>query len=211
LLNRHPYVLDADDEVGVQVEATFSPSQQTSLVANYSLTKDNDGSIWGEGEKLYEEGYGEMEHHFTETFYSVGAVSAAEQRRDTYITPIFEADYALDPANSLRFVFQHQHTTSPLLGEYDDQMYSLEYARSPKYTVSLVGERTNMSGRQKELKKVMKPNNFWLFGQVTINISDHHDLSVMYGSRQAGFICAGGVCRFEPEFEGIEVKLFSRL
>ncbi len=211
LLNRHPYTLDVNDEVGIQAEATCSPYDHTSFVVNYSLTRDNDRSMWGAGEALYEEGYGEIEHHFTESFYCIGAASASEQRQDTYITPIFEADYAIDPVNSLRCVFQHQHTKSPELGEFDDQMYSIEYARSPRYTASLVGEWTNMSARQKTLKNVSKRNNLWLFGQVMVNISENHDLSLMYGSRQAGFICAGGVCRFEPEFEGIEVKLFSRL
>lgn len=211
LLNRHPYVLNANDEVGIQIEGTFSPTSQTSLVANYSLTKDNDGSVWGDGETLFEEGYGEIEHHFNDDFYSIGALSASEQGSETYLTPVFESTYALDPVNSLRFVFQHQHSKSPTSGEFDDQMYSIEFAHSPKYTLSLVGEWTNMSERQKELKKVQKTNNLWLFGQIDVNISPNHDLSIMYGSRQAGFICTSGVCRFEPEFEGLEVKLFSRL
>ena len=68
-----------------------------------------------------------------------------------------------------------------------------------------------MSDLQKRLKKVTKRNNFWMFAQFDLNISPNHDISIMYGSRQAGFICAGGLCRFEPEFEGVEVKFFSRL
>ena len=98
-----------------------------------------------------------------------------------------------------------------MLGEFDNQIYSLEYAHSPKYTVSIVGEWTNTSDVQKELQNRLDEKSFWLFGKFDINISPNHDLSVMYGSRQAGFLCAGGVCRLEPEFEGVEVKLFSRL
>ena len=211
LLNRHPYALNANDEVGIQVEATYSPGDRTSFVGNYSLTKKNDRSIWGDGEALFEEGYGEIEHHFNEELYCIGAASASEQGEETFITPILEFHYTLKSVNSLRGVLQHQHAKSPHLGEYDDQIYSLEYARSPKYTASLVGEWTNMSARQKELNQISKKNNFWLFGQVTVNISENHDLSIMYGSRQAGYVCAGGVCRYEPAFEGIEVKLFSRL
>ena len=211
LLNRDPYELDADDEVGIQIEATYSPDPNTSIVANYSLTKDNDKTIWGGVETRYEEGYTEIEHHFSDAFYSTGAIGASQNESDTYITPIFESTYSLDPANSLRFVFQHRHTKSHSFGEFDNHMYSLEFARSPRFTMSLVGEWTNMSEIQKKLKHVSKRNNMWLFGQLDVNISPNHDLSVMYGSRQAGFLCAGGVCRFEPEFEGIEVKLFSRL
>ncbi|MFQ6094128.1 MAG: DUF6029 family protein [bacterium] len=208
LLNRHPHVLDADDEAGIQIEATFSPSMNTALLANYSLTKDHEGkTIWGEGKTLFEEGYGEFEHHFNDAFFSIGALSVSEQGPDTYVTPIFESTYSLDEVNSLRFVFQHQHTKSQTLGEFDNQIYSLEYARSPRFTLSLVGEWTNKS----DVQKMPGEKSFWLFGKLDVNISPNHDLSVMYGSRQAGFICAGGVCRYEPEFEGIEVKLFSRL
>ena len=211
LLNRDPHELDADDEVGIQVEATYSPDQNTSIVANYSLTRDNDNTMWGGKKTLYEEGYTEIEHHFSDAFSSIGAISASEKESDTYITPIFESIYSFDPVNSLRFVFQHRHTKSHSFGEFDNQMYSLEYARSPRFTLSLVGEWTNMSELQKKRKQVSDRNNVWLFGQLDVNISPNHDLSLMYGSRQAGFICAGGVCRFEPEFEGIEVKLYSRL
>jgi hypothetical protein len=33
----------------------------------------------------------------------------------------------------------------------------------------------------------------------------------LVGSRQAGNICIGGVCRYEPEFRGIELKMNTRL
>ena len=212
LLSRHPYVLDADDEAGIQIEATFSPAPNTFFLANYSLTKDHEGkTIWGEGHTLFEESYGEIEHRFSEVFYTIGALSISEQEEDRYISPIFESTYSIDPVNSLRFVFQHQHTDSKRLGEFDNQMYSLEFAHSPQYTVSLVGEWTNTSDVQRELQNRPNEKKLWLFGKFDINISLNHDLSIMYGSRQAGFLCAGGICRLEPEFEGIEVKLFSRL
>ena len=222
LLNRHPYLLNADDEAGIQIEATLSPAPNTSLIANYSLTKDHEGeTIWGEGRTLFEETYGEIEHHFSEAFYAIGALGISKQGQDTYTTPIFESTYSLDPVNSFRFVFQHQHTDSKTLrafenqitylGEFDNQIYSLEYAHSPKYTASFVAEWTNKSDLQKQFQNRAGEKSFWIFGKFDINISPNHDLSVMYGSRQAGFLCAGGVCRLEPEFEGIEVKLFSRL
>jgi len=52
---------------------------------------------------------------------------------------------------------------------------------------------------------------FWGFVQVGYKIGYHTDLLVLVGSRQAGNICIGGVCRFEPELRGIEIKMITRL
>jgi hypothetical protein len=39
--------------------------------------------------------------------------------------------------------------------------------------------------------------------------SPQHHLTLMVGRRRAGFVCVGGVCRFEPQFEGVEFRLVS--
>jgi hypothetical protein len=42
-----------------------------------------------------------------------------------------------------------------------------------------------------------------------VHLTENHDATLFVGSRQGGFICIGGRCRWEPEFEGVELKLFS--
>ena len=82
----------------------------------------------------------------------------------------------------------------------------LEYSRSPDWTFNLVGETSNKSSHQ--LSEGEEADA--AYGLVSYHISDQHDVSVLYGRRAAGFVCVGGVCRFEPEFEGVEVRLLSR-
>ena len=55
-----------------------------------------------------------------------------------------------------------------------------------------------------------KLRKVWSFIQVGYKIGEHTDISILAGSRQAGNICIGGVCRYEPEFSGIELKMFTR-
>ncbi len=52
---------------------------------------------------------------------------------------------------------------------------------------------------------------FWALVQAAYKLNDYIDVSLLVGSRQAGNICIGGVCRYEPEFEGVELKMFTRL
>ena len=53
--------------------------------------------------------------------------------------------------------------------------------------------------------------NYWGFVQGSYSLNDYIDISLLIGSRQAGNICIGGVCRYEPEFEGVELKMLTRL
>jgi hypothetical protein len=41
-------------------------------------------------------------------------------------------------------------------------------------------------------------------GTIAYNIRNGGNLVVWVGKRQAGNLCSGGVCKYEPEFEGIE-------
>ena len=82
----------------------------------------------------------------------------------------------------------------------------LEYLRSPNFNIALVAE---METREPEAGKIVR--EFWGFVQLGYKISYHTDLRVVIGTRQAGNICIGGVCRFEPEFKGIELNMITRL
>jgi len=42
-------------------------------------------------------------------------------------------------------------------------------------------------------------------GQISYTISRGGNLNLWFGKRQAGFLCSGGVCKFEPAFDGVEL------
>lgn len=214
LFRRHPRELDAENEVGAQVEVSFSPLERTSALLNYSYTAEHaryqaqpnaTPEIFGEyGQPLFREAYVELTHEIGANISFVGAAGKSLAPGDTNYTGVLDVSLYLDPLNSLRCELQGQHTRS-YMGRYDDHLLTLEFTHAPDLSLSLVGERTNKSEKQRLPGEAQD----WLFAQADVHLTENHDVTLFVGSRQGGFICTGGRCRWEPEFEGVELKLFS--
>ncbi|MEO0180274.1 MAG: DUF6029 family protein [candidate division WOR-3 bacterium] len=50
----------------------------------------------------------------------------------------------------------------------------------------------------------------WQSVELSVHLNERLDAMVFYGSQPAGVICSGGICRTEPEFEGIKLWLIGR-
>jgi len=223
LLNRHPHVLNPDDEKGFQVEGTLTAGHH-QLTGNVARTRNHDDDL--ETNYLDEE-YGEAFLGLGEQLGLLGldVVLAGDHQKlyegvlpdpftgeltvPAYVelyTGIAELRMIATDVHSFRVQFEAQHTESKFDGEYDTWFTLLEWSRSPDLTLNLVGETSNRSNDQLDEDE----NKQSVYGIATYHISDNHDVSVLYGRRLEGFVCVGGVCRFEPEFEGVEVRLLSR-
>lgn len=203
LLGRNAWQMNPNDEKGVQIEASYMPVPMNTLLLNYSRTTNLDGGL------KFEECYGEWSRYQGDWLYMVVAYADQINEHVRSFIPIVELEFFLDERNSFRTELQHQHQKGYFIGEFDVDLLVLEYARSPRWTLSFVGERNNLSDRQIGDQNLPDKNTF-LSGQVSLQISQNHEMIAFFGSRQKGKVCVGGVCRLEPEFEGIEVKLFSR-
>ncbi len=213
LLRRHPHVLDADDELGLQLEASLSPLEWTSVLLNYSYTAEHaryeahpnaSAELSGEwGKPLFREAYAEVTQDIGEQASLVAAGGISLAPGDVNYTGVLDVSLYLDHMNTIRFELQAQHAKE--YGEYDDHMLTVEFTRAPRLSLSLAGEHTNKSERQ----KLFGEANNWLSAQMDLQLTDNHDATLFVGSRQGGFICTGGRCRWEPEFKGVELKLFS--
>ena len=203
LLNRHPHALNQNDEKGYQVEITYFPSDEWEFLLNFSRT-------FNHGHKtIFEEYYGEIHHYFGEHIDCrfAGAWTFDFTTNTDNITPIVDLLYDFSPRDQLHFSYQHQHTINKSdKSEYDNELLLLEYSRAPLFSLALVGEYTNKN----QVNNVTMDRKYWLYGNLTLNLWTNYQLSILYGSRQEGFICAGGICRYEPEFEGVEIKLINR-
>jgi len=203
LLNRHPHDLDINNEKGYQFELTWFPDDIWQIMLNYSFTKTQDN------QRKFEEYYAEISRPFGDTWEVSSAIDwNYELTSNTEnITPLLDFYYNLDSRNQFHVSIQHQHTKNVRdKSEYDSELMLLEFSYSPWLTLALVGETTN----QDQLKNSLLNKNSWLYGNVIFSLWGNQHLSILYGSRQASFVCVGGVCRNEPEFEGIEIKLSSR-
>jgi len=88
------------------------------------------------------------------------------------------------------------------LGEYDQQWFKLEYAVAPRWAFSGIVEVNNKYDEQRSPNEAAGP---FPAGQITYTLASGGNLNLWFGQRQAGFLCSGGVCKFEPEFSGVEV------
>ncbi|HHJ53111.1 MAG TPA: hypothetical protein ENJ89_07940 [Caldithrix abyssi] len=203
LLNRHPHALDQNDERGYQVELSYTPRDNMELIANHSQTFTHQKN------RIFEEYYLEWKHDVTEglEYRLAGAWTFDFTTNTDNITPLIDGTFDLSEYDQLHLSLQHQHTKNRSdLSEYDNELVLLEYSRAPYFSAGVVGEYTN----KYQLRNVAMDRHTWLYGIVTFSFWRNQRLSLLYGSRREGFVCVGGICRYEPEFRGFELKLTNR-
>jgi len=201
-LNRHPHQLNMDDEKGYQLELTYNISDEIQTIFNHSQTYNH------RNVRYFQEFYSELIY----TGQTIELHAAADwaydyTSRTENITPLIDGTYNFSQRDQIHLSLQHQHTKNTLnKGEYDNELFLAEYSRSPFMSAALVTEYTNKNlWRNLSMKR-----HFWIYGNLTFNFWHNQQLSLLYGSRREGFICVGGVCRREPEFEGVEIRLTNR-
>jgi len=216
LLNKHPSALDANNEEGGQIELNYNFWDFTFLTASFSLTQTLPSSSYyqriqktkNEPATQLKEFYTQLNHQLTNSIYTTIAFGYSEELTSATknYTPILDLRYSLDELNTIRLIYEHQLTNVSITNEdYYNQALTLEFLHSPDLVLSFNGTMET-----KEPTPGRKVRTTWKFVQLTYKIGNHSDLILLYGSRQAGNICVGGVCRYEPEFNGIELKIYSR-
>ncbi len=216
LLNRHPHALNQDNEQGGQIALNYVFDRTFDIKGNYGVTKTLDANsfyqiIRGTNVEVrtqLTEAYLQIHKEWDDfmTIVAFGYSKELSANTENY-TPIFEGRYYLDEMNSIRAVWEHQQVTVLSTDEkYYDDVLTLEWLRSPNLVISFVGEMQTKEPTAGNLER-----EFWGFGMITYNIFNGSELSLLIGSRHAGNICVGGVCRYEPEFKGIELKMTNRI
>lgn len=217
LFNRHPSPLDQNNEQGFQIEANYNMNDNTDFKISYGETKTLDsGSFYqrinntnNKSVTVLQEIYFQASTMWNEKLYNAVAFGYNEESLTSTknITGILETRYYLDEINTLKLTLEHQHTTDRFTGEkFFDDILVLEYLRSPYFYISFL---TEMKTKEKTDGNTLRL--FWNFVQVGYKFFENTDVSLLIGSRQAGNICIGGVCRYEPEFRGVELKMTTRL
>ncbi len=217
LLNRHPSPLDQSNEEGFAVEVNYNISDETSVVVNYGITNTLQISSYFQRVNNFslpistqlKEVYAQATHSWNESLTSILAFGYNEElsTNTKNFTPILENKFYFDDINTIKLVLEHQQTENLTTDEkYYDDVIAIEYLRSPNFNVSLV---TEMQTKEPEAGKTIR--KIWSFIQFGYKLGNHSDLSLLFGSRQAGNICIGGICRYEPAFQGVELKILTRL
>ncbi len=216
LLNRHPSPLNVNNEQGFQVELSYGLSDETYLTANYGLTKSLPSSslyqrslgINTPVRTQLQEVYTQAQHEWSNKLTTIAGFAYYEEldANTKSITPVLENKFYFGGINTLRVIFEHQQVTNRTTTEkYYDDVVTVEYLRSPNFSVSFVGE---LQTKEPQPGNIVRKG--WSFLQIGYKFWSHTDFSILFGTRQAGNICIGGVCRYEPEFSGVELKMITR-
>lgn len=216
LLNRHPSPLNQNNEQGFQIEGNYFLTDNTFFNASYGVTKTLPSSSFYqrvnnsnlEVRTQLEEIYFQANHQISEKLNAVLAFGYNEEFETgtKNITPIVEAKYYLDDVNTIRLIFEHQQTKNIITNEeYFTDLVLFEFLHSPDFSIAIAGEM-----QTKEPVEGRKIRPTWKFIQTSFQFDETTNLSLLIGSRQAGNICVGGICRFEPEFNGVELKMLTR-
>ncbi len=200
LLNRAPHDVDADDERGLQAELTARGPGDVGLLLNASRTQRRDGRL------LFEEVYGQLEREAGDGWRMRGAFGYRDSEGLRQVG-VGEIVWRATPRSSLGLTIEHQHVRMGGgpgfdLGAYDEQFLKLEYGRAPSWTVAGVLEMNNKYAEQRAFGEKAGPFPALQIAHAT---REGARLSLWAGKRQAGYLCAGGVCKFEPAFEGVEL------
>jgi hypothetical protein len=216
LLNRHPSPLEQSNERGFQVEVNYNLDFDTDFNANFGMTETLPASSYYQRVNgfnnpvllQHKEFFIQANRNWNESLSTILSFGYNEELQSSTknIVPILEQRFYFGDINTIKVVIEHQHTTNKITSEkYYSNVLALEYLRSPSLSISLVTEvETKEPVEGRTLRKL------WSFVRFGYKIFQNTDLSLLIGSRQAGNICIGGVCRFEPEFRGIELKMLTR-
>ena len=217
LLNRHPVPLDQNNEQGFHLDFNIPWSSHNLLNIAWSktttLTPDSYykrliGSSVASSTGL-QELFASTQFDISEHGNILPAIGYMEEdvTKTISITPIVQYIHTTGDFTSLRFSLEHQYVRNRSTSEkYYTDLLTAEFHRSPDIRVSLVSE---METKEPEAGKTIR--KFWNFVQFSYRVNEQYRFSILAGSRQAGNICIGGVCRYEPEFRGIELRMFTTL
>lgn len=216
LLNRHPSPLEQSNERGFQVEANYYLDDDNSYSVNFGMTETLPSTSYFQrvsGFNLpvflqHKEFFVQGTRNWSDFYTSILSFGYNEElpTNTKNIASIIENRFYFGDINTIKVVIEHQHTTNRTTDEkYFSNVLAIEYLRSPALSITLV---TEMETKEPEEGRIVR--KLWSFIQFGYKIFQNTDLSLLIGSRQAGNICIGGVCRFEPEFRGVELKMLTR-
>jgi hypothetical protein len=216
LLNRHPHQLNMDDEKGYLLDLSANTPLGSFLIS-HALSESLDGEP---SETDYAESYLEWDQYFSGDFLlSAHAIlDYQEQKFGSPLSTLVDENY-LTLAGDVRlglksFEFmlewEHQHKDSGFVGEFDDDLFVLEVMSPIGWSVSFIAEYLNWTDEQQILQGEEEIRESWTGVQIAGLIGEQHEIRFFAGGRRAGYICIGGVCRYEPAFDGVELTLLTR-
>jgi hypothetical protein len=193
LLNRKQHLVNGNNETGFMMEIS-GPLKE---LGNWLLNVNQ--SFLRNGYPVYREYYSQLELTNTERYEIILAGGVEQDLEANYLNGVISIRSYLNESHSLKFQIEHQHETIRFSKrKFYNQLFTLSYSHLSFGSITYLIELT---------RDQLAPRKNWQGIQLDMNSFQHMEISVFYGRRREGKICAGGVCVYKPEFSGIEMTM----
>ena len=198
LLNRDPHNLDPTNERGHNLDLMFSSGDWAVIMSGARLKQLS-------GKTVYELGYGSLQKDHIGPF-KITTGFGYQEAEDIRQSVVGEFIWKATDTVSWTLQAEHQHVRLEGgygydMGEFDNDWFKLEFESAPTWSVAAFLETSNKYDEQRPPTEKKGP---FPAAQITYTLSRGGNLNFWFGKRQAGYLCSGGVCKFEPAFEGME-------
>jgi hypothetical protein len=191
-------------EFAINLDAVYTPVQGYQIEFSYSDIHDLSNNL------LWQEFFAQLDvtkskkHNFQlggqYVFYNQTVYRSEPLPDLNAITPFAEYTYKISRKKSLRFELQYQDTKE----DYGSFIFALaEYNIAPKWSFS-VSDMYNINPNPEKTEDKIHYYNF--FASYTKNANR---FALSYSRQVAGINCSGGVCRYEPAFNGFKMAITS--
>lgn len=190
-------------ELAFQGELHISPVQDWNLIMHQGIINNLDNK------KLYREFLFESSIIKHDKYTLVSGIQIREYNQEVYegkpnapivksITPYFDYIKQLNQRNSVRINGEYMNSKQ---AEGSWMNLLLEYNIAPKWIFTL-SDMYNI--------KPVKGSKYNYYSAGATYIQDTHRFNLNWVRQRAGIVCTGGICRYEPAFNGIKINLESR-
>ena len=240
LMSREPHTPNFNDEVGGQLEITYLPMKDFTLLFNTSVSSRHysytpydsasqtyyrrddrsSGFLPSFDNKFYPwwQVYAEAEYYFNDKLYGKLALSKQSQVTYNYSSPLAsEQQFAFNIPTEWHYTFLPGYTIKLIV----ETQFVHNSARRPEnqdfrdqlVSLSLVKSPDltfTVNGEWTTDNEEPTGKSKWYFGEVSYNINSANVLTMSYGNERGGMRCTSGICRFINPFEGFRFTLQSK-
>jgi hypothetical protein len=197
---RYSAVAQDDGEMGWQFDIVYTPVKGYNIQLNYSDIRTLNNLL------LYREVYGEFEMRTSKKWKLMLGAQTTTYNQEFFevkpgvknvvtITPFTEFVYKFDRKKSIRAEIQYMDTE----GDFGSWLYGLvEFNMAPHWSIS-VSDMYNIKPSDKSPGDIHYYNIFAAYTQRA------NRFYLTYTRQVEGIVCTGGVCRFEPAFNGVKL------
>ncbi len=239
LTQRLPHIVDFNDEVGFQIDAFFSLSQQLTLNTNFALASRhydyelNQTTFQFERKKVgsdlfpslnklrspFWEIYIDLEYFFPDeidSYLRIGFNRRSETKNEqlNFFNPI-------QPIRITTIPIEVQKVWSELITSkfISETQWIFEYPQTEKFFNQLFGVSITFQSKfSVGFRYELTTNRFetgnrknWLVFEGGYRLGTNHTLILNYGKERGGTVCSNGICRQVLPFDGFRLLLTSNI